>query len=281
MFDTPDQKSKTARFVLTPESAWVIVDRIPSPKVTPSAMPSTTGEQTSQQDRIVAVMGLTGAGKSKFIEHATGQGGENVAHSWKSSKAGIQYVRVKHPTDGYPVVFVDTPGLDHTYQSDAEILTTIADWLTKTYKDNLNLATVLYLHRISDNRMSGTAIKSLRLFSGLCGQKTMPNVVIVTTMWTLVPDEWGTKREEVLKAEVWHDMLRDGCKTERFKDTYESAWDIVRSVLQKDSSVAPFDREKIDKIIQETRNETKRTQKLRKSLLGQIRSTLSQWFGWK
>jgi hypothetical protein len=39
---------------------------------------------------------------------------------------------VKHPTGGYPVVFVDTPGFDDIYISDIDILATIADWLVKT-----------------------------------------------------------------------------------------------------------------------------------------------------
>jgi hypothetical protein len=64
----------------------------------------------------------------------------------------------------------------------------------------------------------------------------MPNVVIVTTMWSKVTEEEGTMREEVLKREVWKDMLGDGCKTHRFKDTYESAWHIVGSVMQNNSS---------------------------------------------
>jgi hypothetical protein len=97
----------------------------------------------------------------------------------------------------------------------------------------VNLSTILYLHRISDNRMSGSAMKNLKLFWKLCGRKVMPNVVIVTTMWSLVQADWGKDREEVLTKEVWNDMVDNGCTVKRFQDTRQSAWDIVGSVKQK------------------------------------------------
>ena len=91
-------------------------------------------------------MGPTGAGKSnvlgsllalglsilttsQFINTATRQDGRTIGHGMKSYTSKIRAARVKHPVDNYPVVFVDTPGLDDTYKSDIEILTTIADWL--------------------------------------------------------------------------------------------------------------------------------------------------------
>jgi hypothetical protein len=75
-------------------------------------------------------------------------------------------------------------------------------------------------------------MKNLELFSSMCGQIAMPNVVIVTTMWAYVPMEMGRKREEVLKGEVWNNMLGHGCSVERFEDTFESAWRIVESPVK-------------------------------------------------
>jgi len=191
-------------------------------------------------------MGPTGAGKSTFIESATRQDGRTVGHSWQSYTAEIRSVRLAHPTDGRPVVFVDTPGFDDTFKSDTEILTIVADWLVKAKNEKVNLATILYLHRISDNRMSGSAMKNLRLFSSLCGQKAIPNVVIVTTMWSKVTQEEGTMREEALKREVWKDLLADGCTVARFEDTYESAWKIVGSLVKMNQAGVLLPREIVD-----------------------------------
>jgi len=78
--------------------------------------------------------------------------------------------------------------------------------------------------------MKGSALKNLRIFATLCGQKAMPHVTIVTTKWTEVPVERGVRREQELKTSFWKEMIADGCETARFKDTYESAWGIIGSL---------------------------------------------------
>jgi len=105
-----------------------------------------------------------------------------AGHGLESQTSDIQPVRANHPVTGDPVVLVETPGFDDSVKSDVEILTMIADWLMKTYKGKLNLARIIYLHRIVDNRMSGSLKKNLQMFQCLCGQEAMSNVVIVTTM---------------------------------------------------------------------------------------------------
>ena len=58
----------------------------------------------------------------------------------------------------------------------------------------------------------------------------MPNVVIATTMWGKVDAREGAKREEELKRDFWKEI-----RTERFENTYESAWHIVGSMTQKNT----------------------------------------------
>jgi hypothetical protein len=67
----------------------------------------------------------------QFIDLATGQGGGNVGHALHSCTKDVRSVRVPHPVDGGPVVFVDTPGFDDTNMSDTEVLGMIAHWLEK------------------------------------------------------------------------------------------------------------------------------------------------------
>jgi len=187
-------------------------------------------QTVSPQDSIVVVLGPTGSGKSTFIECATRQNGQSVGHSLRSHTADIRAVRATHPNGGHPVVFVDTPGFDDTVKSDLEILSTIADWLAKIYKKKVNLAAIVYLHKISDNRMTGSLLRNLRTFLSMCGRNAMPNVVIATTMWGKVDAGEGAKREEELKRDFWKEI-----RTERFENTYESAWRIVGSMMQKNT----------------------------------------------
>lgn len=65
----------------------------------------------------------------------------------------------------------------------------------------------------------------------------MPKVIIVTTMWSKVGEKEGTEREELLKREVWGDILGKGFSVKRFDDTHQSAWDIVGDTVEKGSGV--------------------------------------------
>jgi hypothetical protein len=75
--------------------------------------------------------------------------------------------------------------------------------------------------------MKGSALKNLHIFTTLCGQEAMPNVIIVTTKWGEVDIEQGVRWEKELKADFWKDMIATGCGTTHFKDTYDSVWSII------------------------------------------------------
>jgi chromosome condensin MukBEF ATPase and DNA-binding subunit MukB len=102
------------------------------------------------------------------------------------------------------------------------------------------------MHRITDNRMSGTVKKNLGIFTSLLGQEALSNVVIATTMWSEVRSEVGIRREEDLKRIYWHDLLAGGCRTERFDNTYQSAWHIVGSLESNDYAPILLSREIVD-----------------------------------
>ncbi|PVF99836.1 hypothetical protein CPB86DRAFT_262479 [Serendipita vermifera] len=180
---------------------------------------------TSQDDIIIAVMGATGAGKSSFIQMATKNDLVTVGHNLNSCTDKVQAIRCTLP--GSKVVFLDTPGFDDTKVSDAEILGNIADWLTNTYRDGIKLTGILYLQRISDNRISGTSRRNMQMFQLLCGHDALQNVTLVTTMWNEVDDLTGSRREDELRERFWGDMIEAGSKVVRFEYTYESAWDIL------------------------------------------------------
>lgn len=109
------------------------------------------------------------------------------------------------------------------------------------YKNNVRLASIIYLHRISDNRMAGSVLKSLELFSKLCGQKALPSVVFATTMWNAVNEETGLRRQRELEDRFWNEMMENGCRTAHFNTTFASAWDIVGSLDDETSKGATLD----------------------------------------
>jgi hypothetical protein len=91
-------------------------------------------------------------------------------------------------------------------------------------------------------------LRNLRIFAKLCGQKAMPNVVLVTTMWDKVDKEEGKQREEELMNEFWKDIVADGSRTARFERTFESAWDIVGSILDKNSGTVLLAQEEMGSV---------------------------------
>ncbi|PVF99438.1 kinase-like protein [Serendipita vermifera] len=179
----------------------------------------------SQEDNVIAVMGATGVGKSSFIRVATGNSSVKVGNSLLSCTDKIQPIGCLH--HGRKFVFLDTPGFDDTKMSDATILANIAEWLAFSYKKGIKLTGLVYLHRISDNRMSGSSLRTLEMFKHVCGEDALQNVILVTTMGDAVNKSEWTARENALREEFWQPMITSGAQMMRFEQTSESAWNII------------------------------------------------------
>lgn len=98
------------------------------------------------------------------------------------------------------------------------------------------LSGVVYLHRITDNRVGGVSAKNMRLFRAICGADALKNVVLCTTMWDKANRHEGDRRdaerrEGELKNEFWKAMMEAGSTVARHDKTRESALNIVRPLL--------------------------------------------------
>ncbi|KAG6374164.1 P-loop containing nucleoside triphosphate hydrolase protein [Boletus reticuloceps] len=192
-----------------------------------SAKSNNHSQPIGEDDIVIAVMGITRAGKSSFINKAAGRTEIAITNDLESQTRAVQPVRCLHSDGRRNVVLVDTPGFDDTYLSDAEILKIIAHWLKETYQNNIKLSGLLYLHRITDVRMAGTPLRHLSVFKELCGENNLKNVVLVTTMWDEVGESAGSRREKELLSDFWVDMISLGSRACRFQNTPESAWEII------------------------------------------------------
>jgi hypothetical protein len=98
----------------------------------------------------------------------------------------------------------------------------------------MKLGGIIYLHDIIQPRMTGTARRNLELFRKLCGDDAHSKVILGTTKWGEVKDETGPKlREKELRGEYWKVMIDGGSVVRRFEGTMESAWELVRIILDK------------------------------------------------
>ena len=130
------------------------------------------------------------------------------------------------------VRFIDTPGFDDTDTKDSDILRIIWEHISSI--EGLRLSGLLYLHRITDDRVGGTAMKNLRMFQKLVGDKSMKNVVLVTTMWgKLQSSDDGDARVKQLTetGKFWGGMITSGARHERYDGTKVDAHRIIHMML--------------------------------------------------
>ncbi|KAI0536361.1 P-loop containing nucleoside triphosphate hydrolase protein [Xylaria digitata] len=181
------------------------------------------------QDLLIAVMGMTGSGKTTFISKVTGRGDLNIGHSLTSCTRDIEVIETK--IDGRVVRFVDTPGFSDTNLSDSEVLQLIADYLAAAYRNDMKLSGIIYLHPISDTRVTHHATKNLQMFQKLTGENNLKNVILATSMWDKVSMEEGLAREQELKNKFWKVLLAWEAKAVRYEGTPKSARSIAQTLM--------------------------------------------------
>ncbi|MCJ1466115.1 hypothetical protein MMC07_004734 [Pseudocyphellaria aurata] len=114
---------------------------------------------TSSNDIFIAVFRMTGSGKSDFTSQFTNK--RDVKRNDDSSTGTSEIGEVQNRL--HNVALVDAPRFDDTDKTDTEILILIRSWIKDIYDDKTRLMGVIYLHRISDNGMTGPSYKNLTI----------------------------------------------------------------------------------------------------------------------
>lgn len=199
------------------------------------------------------VMGMTGSGKSTFVSHLTGHPPEDVGvgHGLGSSQSFTSMIRsrtnflplpgttsaIKYTANdgqGLEVCVLDTPGFGDTTRSDAEILNEIAGQLVTLHKNCNRLLGIIYLHRITDVRLSNSALRSFNILRELCGE-SYNSVIFATTMWSGPNSSSADRQDEEERQEqleaYWDSLFRGKGRTARHDKPPGSAWDIIKCLL--------------------------------------------------
>ncbi|KAF2807133.1 P-loop containing nucleoside triphosphate hydrolase protein [Mytilinidion resinicola] len=191
----------------------------------------------SPTDVFIAVMGVTGAGKSTFISKCCKKR-IAIGHNLQACTSTVDVYPCKI-SGSTTVYLVDTPGFDDTNRSDTEVLREIATWLTDSYAAEVKLNGIIYLHRISDVRMQGSAKKNLFMFKKLCGPNALKNVILATTMWDSVREADGAARESELISTpgFWGWMVSQGSKVYRHSGSTRSAFGLIQTLMQDNARI--------------------------------------------
>ncbi|KAF3141980.1 hypothetical protein TWF569_007746 [Orbilia oligospora] len=184
---------------------------------------------------IIAIMGETGAGKSSFIKALGGRDDSGnfplVGHTLNSTTKKVQWYSAVAGSKGFYIL--DTPGFDDSYMSDFDILEGLTKELATIYSNSRPLTGIIYVHDVSKEKMGGTSHKSLRTFQKLVGERSMENVVLVTTHWRSFLKGDQVKREDELRKTFWASMIGRGSKILRHDGSTKSAVRIVKEMLDR------------------------------------------------
>ncbi|KAL1797155.1 hypothetical protein ACET3X_003761 [Alternaria dauci] len=192
-------------------------------------------------DIFIAVMGMTGAGKSTFIEHCTKSTERLSGHELSSctSQVSIHTTRVL----GRTVHLIDTPGFNDSRRSDGETLQELAYWLAAAYERDIKLS---------------SAVRALSAFKKMCGEEAFNGIIVATTMWDRVTTAELAKaevRHEELEAKIRRDIIRGGGRLVRLSAVDIDAARILQHIASKDRKLTlAFQRELVDesRLIHET-----------------------------
>jgi hypothetical protein len=113
------------------------------------------------------------------------------------------------------------------------------------------------MHRISDFRVGGIAVKNFRMFKQLCGDNALQNLAIITNMWGEVNPEKGYERERELvsNGKFFKSALDKGAGIRRHDNSIESGAEILRWIMSKQPVVLGIQDEMVNqgKDLAETR----------------------------
>ncbi|KAG8853233.1 hypothetical protein FRB91_005199 [Serendipita sp. 411] len=248
----------------------IVLSQLPSPTKTAG----TRGRPRAvvEEEEVIIVMGPTGSGKSTFIDYAIGGNGEGIGHGIKSRTNEITTYKKTLGDTPRTITFVDTPGVDDA--SDFGNLGTVAEYCGNIRKSGHRLSKILYLHRISDNRVTTSPVETLKLFAHLLGNHDIPAVIIVTTMWSIVQVHIGQDRLIELKSIFGERMKRTECDFVEFKDTSDSAREISLMSPSHSPSVTDNPRITLGNQLEDLIKERKETTRQLKELTGR-RETLT------
>lgn len=201
---------------------------------------ASTEENETFDGAFVLVLGLTGAGKTTFINHITNSSFP-VGHGMNACTTTSDYATTL--IDGVEVAFVDTPGLDDPEKSDAEVVIDVTTWIEKHLGGKRQVTAALYLHSIATRKMHGSAIRNFNIFSKLVGSNSMKNVGLVSTHWDTVPAIDAEDREAYLIANAWSIMIASGARIYRLHNDQDSSHNMAVDLLKAQPTFIKIQRE--------------------------------------
>lgn len=199
----------------------------------------------------LAVFGMTGAGKTSFVNHATGVTfevsdsgdscelhyncmfpGSRFIYSVLTATQGTRTIQQAETTIGdQRYILYDIPGYNDSNNEDGDLFVSMGRWLAVAHRNGCLLNGVVLMQCITDVRVADTEQARNKLFEKTVGPSMFKQVAIVSTMWNQVNPEFGLKNENNrLRGEnaVWRKLIDGGATVLRYKHDEDSAKAVLR-----------------------------------------------------
>jgi energy-coupling factor transporter ATP-binding protein EcfA2 len=156
-------------------------------------------------DIYVLVLGASGTGKTTFIHSITGCGDPDAGLNPSTDNVTVYEGMMRQQR----VKVVDTPGFENGGERGLGALVLwLKSQLSNNHPTTPQFSGVLYLHRVTDNRISRVAELYRDRVLKLVGKQNLSNVVLGTTMWDQVSDQSvASQRQRELQGGFWKKFL--------------------------------------------------------------------------
>ncbi|KAL4259613.1 P-loop containing nucleoside triphosphate hydrolase [Pleurotus pulmonarius] len=172
---------------------------------------------------VIILLGPAGSGRSSFINAAIGEAklrcGPMPDNSLAPVTTDVESVHFTRNQKEY--VFIDTPGLD--------LEETATELIDKASSKQAGV--LIYLHRLSDPRVTIHPEEYDRIFKVLGGSGWQAKTVVATTMLVMVDGKTAAERGAQLRDNLLSNMIAGGTRLDSFSGTKEDAWRIVDMVV--------------------------------------------------
>lgn len=100
-----------------------------------------------------------------------------------------------------------------------------------SFGKNIKITGILYLYKITENRMTQPPLPHYQMFRRLCGEAFHARVLLVTTMWEKLSNQEDGERRDAILRQHWGEMINKGSAVVCHDGKKESAWGVVKTLV--------------------------------------------------
>lgn len=207
--------------------------------------------QCSAHLKLFLVCGMTGAGKSTFINAATGAelsvSGSVDSETPEVVEEGIPLIK---SGDGF-IQLVDTPGFgDSRLESESDVLRPIASWLAARHMSKYPVTGVIFVRPMETVRVNQEEKSLMLMFKDMVGEDLLDHIVLLTTRWPSDRnDEYEAREKEIIsRDDLLGSLETRKIQVRRLKENYSpgDAQDVIKSCTDLASVTFRIQREVVN-----------------------------------